>query len=79
MTTAVRPPLPSAVLDVVWITPQDGCAPSAIPHDATMPSFIRGFRQTIAIRVLRLLVARDLARPVPDFTASRHSQGIEYP
>ena len=78
MTTTVRRHH-RTTLDVVWSTPQERCAPSAITHDATIGPVIIGSRQTIPTRVIRLLVARDLARPARDFTASRHSHGIQYP
>jgi hypothetical protein len=78
MTTAGRTHH-RTTLDVVWITPQERCVPSAITRDAMMAAVIVGSRQTISTRVMRLYIARDLARPARDFTASRHSHGIQYP
>ena len=78
MMTALRP-RHRTMLDVVWITPQETCAPSAITHDSTMAPVTAGSRQTLSKRVMRLPVTREIARPARDVTASTSAHGSTSP
>jgi hypothetical protein len=77
MTTTVR--RHRTALDVVSITPQDKCAPSAITHAINDGSCPHRFPSEHPHTRQSPSRTRDLTRPAPDLTASGNSHGIQSP